>query len=234
MIDIHSHVLPFIDDGSNSIDESVNLLKNAKECGVTKIIATPHFKNNFKASIKEINDSYNAIKPFAEELGIGLYLGQEIKHYSGDINNVIEKKHLTLNNTKAVLVEFDMVREEDVSEVIYSYCKKGFIPIVAHVERYPYCLDFSVIEDIKNCGGMIQINASSVVGKLGGYIKKFVLKLIKFGLVDFVASDIHSFRENDMLKAYNLIKKKFKEQVANNLFINHQQQILFSGKFDIK
>ena len=91
-----------------------------------------------------------------------------------------------------------------------------------------------VIEDIKNCGGMVQINASSVVGKLGGYIKKFVLKLIKFGLVDFVASDIHSFRENDMLKAYNLIKKKFKEQVANDLFINHQQQILFSGKFDIK
>ncbi len=232
MIDIHAHVLPFLDDGSNSVEDSINILKNAKECGVTHIVATPHFKNSYKASINQIQDAYSLLLPYAQNLGIQLYLGQEIKHYGSDLKKVVEGEHLTLNNTKAVLLEFDSFIEEDISEVVYSYVKKGFIPIVAHVERYPYCLDFSMLEDIKSLGGLIQVNASSLVGKIGGKVKKFIIKAIKFGLVDFVASDVHSFRENDMKLAYELVKKKFDKQVADDLFYNHQNQILFSGKYD--
>jgi len=226
MIDIHAHVLPFVDDGSKSVEDSIDLLKEAKNCGVTDIVATPHFKNNFKASKSQILESFNTLMPHAKEIGINLYLGQELKHYSGDLANLLKQEHFTINNSNVVLLEFDSFQEEDISEVAYSFSKKGFVPVIAHVERYPYCLDGFTIEEIKSCGGLIQVNASSVVGKLGKKIKKFVFNLIKYGLVDFIASDIHSFRENDMKKAYDLVSKKFSKEVAEKLFINNQKEYI--------
>ena len=234
MVDIHTHVLPLVDDGSASLEDSIKILQDAKKCGVTKIIATPHFRDSAKASLQQINNSYNLIKPHAEEMGIELYLGQEIKFYGSDLKHLVAKEHLTLNGTKLVLLEFDFFRDDDISEVAYSYSKKGFIPVIAHLERYPYCLDISVVEDIKSCGGLIQINASSVVGKLGKKIKKFVFNLIKYELVDFISSDVHSFRENDMQKAYLLIEKKFGQEVAQNLFKNNANYYIFSGKFNLQ
>ena len=87
------------------------------------------------------------------------------------------------------------------------------------------------MEEIKNCGGLIQVNANAVTGKFGGKIKRFVLKLIKFGLVDFIASDVHSFRPNEMKKAYQIVEKKFGIERAEDLFKNHQKIMIFSGKY---
>lgn len=231
MIDIHTHVLPFVDDGSSTVEESKQMLLSAKEIGITDIVFTPHYRENCKKPIEKIVESFDLLKDYANEIGVKVYLGQEIKYGQDIKEKLINGELLTLNDTKCVLVEFDSFIEEDISEAVYSLAAKGFIPIVAHLERYPYCLDFSEVIEIKNCGGLIQINASAVIGKMGGKIKRFVAKLIKFGLVDFIASDVHSFRPNDMLQARLLIQKKFGEQVAQNLFEKHQQIMILSKKF---
>lgn len=231
MIDIHTHILPFIDDGSPNLEESEKMLVCAKQIGITDIVFTPHYRDNCKTSKEQIEKSFEAVKDIVQKVGINVYLGQEIKYYKGFADKILSGEHLTLNQTKCVLVEFDSFIEEDVSEVAYSLSAKGLIPIIAHLERYPYCLDFSIVEEIKNCGGLIQINAGAVIGKMGKKIKKFVLKLIKFGLVDFIASDVHSFRLNDMQQAYLLVQKKFGVQVAEDLFVKHQKIMILSKKF---
>ena len=232
MIGIHSHILPFVDDGSPSLEESKQMLLSAKNDGITDVVFTPHFRDVYKSYASDIIPIFNRLKEYAEEIGIKVYLGQEIK-YSKEIASLLkEDKLLTLNNTRCVLLEFDYFQEEDVSEAAYSFTAKGYIPIIAHLERYQYCLDFSIVEEIKNCGGLIQINAGAITGKMGGKIKKFVLKLIKFGLVDFIASDVHSFRPNEMKQAYLTVQKKFGTQVCEELFVKHQKIMILSGKYD--
>ncbi len=226
MIDIHTHVLPHLDDGSYDSTLSKKMLLEAKGCGINHIVFTPHFRENCTPTKEEIYKAFEKIKPYADEIGVKVYLGQEIKYNECSKEKFLKGELLTLNNTKCVLLEFDMDNEEDISDVAYSFSAKGYIPIIAHVERYPYCLDFSKIEEIKNCGGLIQVNAGSVIGRLGRRIKKFVHNIIRFGFVDFVASDVHSFRPNEMLSAYNLVQKNFGKQVAEDLFYNHQNILI--------
>ena len=105
-------------------------------------------------------------------------------------------------------------------------CKlKGYTPIIAHIERYEY-VGIEEANDIVEAGGLIQVNASSVIGKHGGKIKKKVKKLIKNNLVSFIASDIHSNRKNYMLKTYNYIQKKYGEKMANELFFINASKMI--------
>ncbi len=233
MVDIHTHILPFLDDGSNDLEVSKKMLLEAQNCGITDIIFTPHFREKCTPDKDSIVNAYQKIKPFAEQIGLKVYLGQEIKYTEFAKNKFLNGELLSLNGTKCVLLEFNTDYEEDISEVAYSFSAKGYIPIIAHIERYPYCLDYSIIEEIKNCGGLIQVNAGSVVGKLGKKIKKFVLNLVKFGLVDFIASDVHSFRVNEMLSAYKTVQKNFGIKVAEDLFKNHQKILILKEKTEV-
>lgn len=222
MIDIHSHVISNVDDGSSSIDASINLLKDAINEGVTDLICTPHYRHKmFETSIEDLKKQFEklVLEAKKQNLPINLYLGQEIylrrpKALNEYFNNGLL---MTMNNTNWLLLEFSYTNDIDISEVVYNAKLNGYNSIIAHIERYEY-VDLDQAIDIKNTGAMIQVNASSINGKYGFKTKRRVLKLIKNGLVDFVASDIHETRQNGMAKAYNLITKKFGSDVANRLF----------------
>ena len=130
-----------------------------------------------------------------------------------------------MNNQKYLLLEFSYTNEIDISEIVFSCKLKGYVPIIAHIERYEY-VGIEEANDIVEAGGLIQVNASSVIGKHGGKIKKKVKKLIKNNLVSFIASDIHSNRKNYMQKAYKYITKKYGEELANNLFFTNASKII--------
>ena len=99
-----------------------------------------------------------------------------------------------MNNQKYLLLEFSYTNELDLSEIVFSTKLKGYVPIIAHIERYEYVgLDEAM--EIVEAGGLIQVNAASVIGKHGGRIKKRVKKLLKNNLVSFIASDVHSNRK---------------------------------------
>ena len=230
MVDIHSHILPMIDDGSTSALESISLLKEEYNKGVTDVIFTPHYrKGEFEYSKTEILEKFENFKKSIEnEKDIpSIYIGQEV-FCDDTIYSLIESKQIVaLNNKDKILVEFNYTTTTDIADYVYNIKMYGYTPIVAHIERYSYIDKYAVIA-IRENGGLIQVNANTIVGKLGKNAQVFVLRLIKDGLVDFVSSDIHYGRENLLLEAYNIVKKKFGEKVANNLFTENAQKYILN------
>ena len=222
MIDIHSHIIPNVDDGSTSMEASINLLKDAINEGITDIICTPHYRHKmFETTISELKIQFEKllIETKKNNLPINLYLGQEIYIRRPNALNEYKSngKIITMNNTNWLFLEFSYTNNIDISEVCYNAKLNGFNSIIAHIERYEY-VDLNEAIEIKNTGALIQVNASSINGKYGFKTKRKVMKLIKNGIVDFVASDIHLTRENGMHKAYNKVSKKFGIEIANKLF----------------
>ena len=230
MIDIKTHILPFIDDGSNLLTKSIEMLKKAYELGITDVFLTPHYRPceyeySKKTLIEKYNDFLKSIKGIEEIPKI--YLGQEIYCDYSIYNRIENNEIMPLGNGKSILVEFNDNEETDVADYVYNFNILGFTPIIAHVERYSY-LDMQKIISIRKNGGLIQVNAHAVIGILGKHVQSYVLKLIKKGLVDFIASDYHYGSENYLKEAYNFIKKKFKSKVADTLFINNAKKYILN------
>lgn len=212
MIDIHSHILYGIDDGSKTIEESIQILKRCEQEGIKKIVLTPHYmentsynKNN-KEKIKLFNNLKEEINK--QNINIDLYLGNEV-YVNENILELIEKEEiLTINNSKYLLIEFPLLNENlnDIN-IIYNLKLSNIIPIVAHPERYEY-ITMEKIEQYINMGALIQINKDSLFGIYGKKAKKIVKHLLKNRLVHFIGSDIH--RINDVSNNLKLRKKVIK------------------------
>jgi protein-tyrosine phosphatase len=141
-------------------------------------------------------------------------LGEEI-FCSFDIYNLLKQGEvLTINDTNAVLLEFNYTAPTDIADYCYNLKKMGYIPVIAHVERYEY-LSIDDVVYIKDNGGLIQINASSF---FENKYKKKAIDYIKYGLADFVSSDAHFNRAVYLAKAYDFVCKKFNKKIADILF----------------
>ena len=227
MIDIHSHVLPCVDDGSEGYAQSLEMLKNSVQAGVTDIVLTPHFRGRYVCGAQQLNAEFEDFKKkvASENIPVNLYLGQEIALHKGIKASLEKGELLTLNNTKFLLLELDYEGYADAVEEVYELKRRGFIPVLAHIERFPNVSVQDVIE-IKSLGGYIQVNASSIANKDSRTDRKKVKKLFKLGLVDFVASDIHSHRTNFMAQAYEIVKNKYGEDTANAVFSENAKKII--------
>lgn len=219
MIDIHTHILPNVDDGSNSLATSLAMLQKSETAGVTDIVLTPHLRFFYNKTPAELKDAYEHFVAFAKshDVNVNLFLGQEIfvdRHWK---KLFASDGFLKMANSNCILLEFDYFDPIDISEIVYELITRGFKPIIAHVERYRY-LTFDDICDIKSIGGLIQVNASSVVGEEARKFKKLMKSLFKNGLVDFIASDIHDKRKYLLSEAYEFVSKKFGKETAATVF----------------
>jgi protein-tyrosine phosphatase len=224
MIDVHAHVLPFVDDGSPDTESSLKLLDDAAKAGVTEMFLTPHYMKvrNFISDHLHNQAVFDAFSEAAKQAGIPvkLHLGNEIYYTISTIKDLKNKTVVPLGNSNKVLLEFSLTQEEeDLTEAIHNMKALGYQPIIAHPERYPYLkpADYGVI---KKMGALIQINAPSVTGRYGAEMQKTVFRMIKAGVVDFVGSDIHKARPNNMREAYDLVAQKFGLETAERLFNN--------------
>lgn len=226
MIDIHTHLIPYIDDGSDSMVTSLKLLRDEVQNGVTAAICTPHHytSRGYMASVEKIRAGFADLKEAAkaEKIPIELYLGQEI-YYTTKENIFSMLKNgelLTMNGGNKVLFEFSAIHQPpNVTDIIYEASAKGYQVIVAHIERYEWATE-EVVTAMKNEGALIQVNASTVVE--GGWSARrrriFVKKLMENDLVDFIASDIHSFRPCMMADA--LKKTKSEKLFGENFYLS--------------
>ena len=211
MTDIHTHIIPNVDDGSPNLETSINMIKHEIEIGVDTIICTPHhIYHRYEKTVEEIKKQFELLKSEVEKLNlpVKLYLGQEIcyTHREDIIKMLKEGKLLTLNNTNRILLEFSFTREpEDVLDVIYNFSVNGYEVIIAHVERYEW-MTLDKVKDLRKEGALIQINSNSYLGLTTWKEKRFTKKLLKLGLVDYVASDTHSFRPSTLDKSFKKIK----------------------------
>ena len=225
MIDIHSHILPYVDDGSKGKESSIKMLKDLCDIGVTDVFLTPHYRGKYNLEKDQILEIFNQFKEDAKDVPINLYIGREINIDNESIEKFFKGELLSLNGTKYVLIEFHYHNYFDIVEAVYMLVNKGYIPIVAHPERYEY-LELEDIEEIKSIGGLIQINASSLIRKFDKGRYKIAKRLIKEDLVDFVASDHHDFRALYLADAKKVVEKKFGKDVAEDLFYNNPMKII--------
>ena len=235
LIDIHCHIIPGVDDGAESLEDAVRMLRMEYAQGVRKIIATPHYRKlYFETPAEIIKRQFGLLKraAAAAEIDIELYLGCEF-HVNMDMMEILkERETSTLAGSRYVLSEFSGNSEPSfIRERIYSLLSGGYRPIVAHVERYRAARDdISLIEEIKEMGALIQVNADNILGKEGFGSGRFCRKLLKEGLVDFIASDCHGSerRISRLGQACDYVRKKFGSSYARRLFIENPQKIINS------
>ncbi len=227
MIDIHTHILPEVDDGSDGLDYSISMIKESVKQGATDIVLTPHYRKEFKLTAEQLKEKFLEFKAFIDksEISVNLYLGQEI-FIENDYKALFKNNtFLSINGGKYVLIEFDYDIKRDVTEVVYELTRMGYIPIIAHIERYRN-YDVSVANEVRELGGLIQVNAESLVGKPKRAFGKKVKKLLSDDLVDFIASDYHFNRKNLLGKAHTYIAKKYGKERAQRLFIDNAKKII--------
>lgn len=237
MIDIHTHVIFDVDDGSDTIDESVAIIKSAASCGVTDIICTPHYLDPYEYDAQKVNDNFNTLKSIVSDIPVKLHLGNEIAVY-GNIVDILNKKNINhLAGSRYMLIEFPMSTDVDyVSDTIYEIKINGFIPIIAHPER---CECFRKhIERVKKAvedGAFIQCNTGSLMGTYGNTAKKIVKKLLKEHLVHFMATDTHSTknkRYESLPKVELEVEKMIGRFEKNKIFVYNARQVLLNQEID--
>lgn len=196
MIDIHSHILPKVDDGSKNMKMSVDMAKKYVQNGIKEVIATPHY----------IQDSYNKTKPTnkiafeklkneLEEKNIPLeiYLGNEIYISPKTLDDIEDGKVASLNGTRYVLLELPMY---DIpiyfEDVIYGLLLKGYIPIIAHPERNKKIIeDPNLLYGYIQMGALAQLNLPSLEGRYGKIVEECATTLLKHNMIHFVGLDAH-------------------------------------------
>jgi len=196
MIDFHSHIIPEIDDGSRSIEETMLLIKEAKRAGFKKIIATSHYMEyRFEFNETSRKKLLDIIKSESNDLGINIefYLGSEV-YVSYDMVELLEEsKASTINDTNYVLLELPMECEmPNLKNIIYNLLGHGYVPIIAHPERYDYVKENPnwLIEYIE-IGVLFQANYGSVIGLYGKDAQNTVKKLLKNDMIHLLGSDVH-------------------------------------------
>lgn len=219
MIDLHSHIIPKIDDGSGSIEETFNILKEAVSNGFTDIISTSHYiENYYEADIEERKAWINALQMNLNEknIPINLYIGTEA-YASLNLNKLIKnKKVATLNNSKYVLFELPMNSQPKyLEEIIYNILDLKLIPIIAHPERYIYVQqDPNMLIELINKGVLFQSNFGSIVGVYGKSAKNTVRKLLKSNMIHFLGTDTH--KQNTIYPIMNEILNKLEKTIGKD------------------
>lgn len=231
LIDIHNHSLCGVDDGAEHMQESLAMLKDAHRQGIEAIVLTPHYRHGmFAYEKKEIEKQYDALRKAAEAMGMGVCLGCEY-HVNSEVVHAFQTGRChSLADGDYVLTEYSYQTE-------YSYIQQytqqllacGYIPVIAHVERYG-CIQkkSKLCAELSAMGAWIQVNADSVLGMEGRAMKHVSRKLLKSGLADVIASDAHDIkhRPNRMRQCYEYVAQKYGEKYADTLFYWNPRKII--------
>ena len=232
MIDVHCHILPGVDDGPKTLEDSLEMIKIAYEDNITDIIATPHINHPFQFPGEEnSNNQFQLLKEKARKLypDITIHLGSEIYIMPSFLIDI--KENLTaLSDSAYILIEF--ARETlgtAILDAVHELKLKGYRPVVAHIEMYSDVVARpDIVKEIRKSGGYIQITASSLLGKHGKEISGFIKTLLADKDIDFIASDGHSAssRRPVLSHAYDYIEDKYSKEEADRLFVTNPKHIL--------
>ena len=234
MIDFHSHIIPNIDDGSTSMKDTINMINEARQAGFTEIISTSHYiQKYYDLDCFEREKMLDIIKKKVSEkneVNIKLYLGSEIYFTPEIIELVKNKKASTINNTRYLLFELPMnTKPLFVKEMVYELMQNGYIPIIAHPERYTYVQEnIQYIEELAGMGALFQSNYGSIIGMYGNSAKKTLKKLLKNNLISFLGSDVHKTGQiyPKIPKALKKLRKILSAEELEKLTTLNAQKVL--------
>lgn len=221
-VDIHSHILPGIDDGAKNVKISYELILQMKEIGFSKIIGTPHtYSGLYDNTNESIKGSFDLLKKNLKE-DIKIDFASEYM-IDGSLFKRIEEKSLLTLKDNYVLVEMSFISApNDLYNIIFELQLSGYVPILAHPERYSFLFnDFKEYFKLKTSGCKFQINLLSTTGYYGKDVVKITDRLLKNSMINFVGSDIHSQKHiNHMKEKVKILEiEKFKKAIESNIMV---------------
>lgn len=222
-VDLHSHLIPGIDDGAKDLETSLLLIKELKALGYKKLITTPHISDMFPNSSRTILEGYRILKEELSKQNIQIELEIGAEYYADEQFEILLESNDILSFGKERYLLFELsyfTPPQDIDNLIYDIKLKGYTPILAHPERYLYWhLDFNKYRELKEMGTLFQINLNSTVGYYNKDIQHIAEELITHSLVDFIGSDTHHMTHITSLKRslnQALYKKIFKYNTILN------------------
>jgi tyrosine-protein phosphatase YwqE len=194
-VDIHSHLIPGIDDGSQSMEESLLLLRSLESLGYTKVITTPHIMSDYyKNSAQTILPKLELLREEAVRTGITLQIEAAAEYYLDEgFFEQMQKQDIMAIEGKYVLFETSYISKPlQMEEMIFAIGEAGYIPILAHPERYRYIKEpLKEYGRLRDLGVMFQVNLNSFSGHYGQSAKQLAYWLNERGMIDFLGSDTH-------------------------------------------
>ena len=232
--DIHSHILYGTDDGPKNREEMFKTVDLAYENGIRLICATPHFHPGFFGDNREkASRAFDDLAEYCKNKypDLELYIGNELYYMHEAIAWLKNGICKPMGETRSVLVEFDVESSENfIAEGVDRILNAGFVPIIAHAERYEK-LGFGRIWAMKQNGAMVQVNASSFVTNLFDFgTKKRIKQMLSEDMIDFVSSDAHGFsrRPPEIEGAYKYLQKKYGSVLADRLCYENAKKLLLN------
>lgn len=222
-VDLHSHLLPGIDDGAPDLETSIELIQSLQQLGFHKIYTTPHVMSEFYPNTRElILRKGEEVQTALSELGMDMELGVAAEYYLDETFAALMKKEplLTLPGMR-VLVEMSFHQPyPELHHVLFDLQMKGYQPILAHPERYPYYRTADDYENLKAMGCTFQINLLSLTGYYGKPVQTAAKTILGLGLADFLATDLHHARQATQLQ----------QALSHEWLVNTLQTMSFQNK----
>jgi protein-tyrosine phosphatase len=229
MIDLHCHILPGLDDGAQSLEDALRMAALAADHGIRRVVATPHC---ITGSAREVTRNVAMLCQLLEESHIPLqvYPGMEIFGTYDTARLLRQQKLLTLNGSRYPLIEFDFGTDgEEETQILQQVIDAGYIPVVAHPERYSCIRRMPQIANHwKQMGCLFQINRGSLLGRYGFSAQQMGWDLVYRGFATVVATDAHSpvVRTPRALDVYQLLSREISPMAADVLMKHNPLQII--------
>lgn len=202
--DVHSHLIPGIDDGSASMEDTIALLKKFEELGYKKVITTPHIMSDYYPNTPStILDGLEQVRKEIQKEGMKIKIDAAAEYYYDEFFfDKIKKEKLLTFNGNHVLFEFSFSsKPTNIKSLIFELRSNHYQPVLAHFERYPYFFDdIQYARTLREQGVKIQVNLSSITGHYGKPVTKQAQKLIDEKLVDLVGTDCHRMQHLEILE----------------------------------
>ena len=222
MTDLHTHILPGIDDGAKTIEESISLLQAEVSDSVTTVALTPHFNLSSAEQPEFLEQRAKAFRILNKavhkhKLPVNLILGAEVAFSTELLDYDLDS--LCFEGTKTLLIELPLLQYHSFThEIFYRLQLNGYTPLIAHAERYSYLIrDTDLLEKLVRSGTQVQINAGAMLRM--GRTRRKLLKMISADLIHVIATDTHSvsMRPPRLASAVKVVEKKLGTETAKRL-----------------
>ncbi|KAA5540348.1 tyrosine-protein phosphatase [Adhaeribacter rhizoryzae] len=203
-VDMHSHLLPGLDDGADTIEKSLEMIQVLGDLGYRKLILTPHIMGDFYRNTPTgIREKLALVRTAVKEKGWEMELDCAAEYYLDEwfLGKIKAEEPLLSFGENYVLIETSYINEPfNFKEIIFSLKAAGYMPVLAHPERYTYLYNrLDALEEMHDLGVLFQLNLNSFSGYYSQAAKKVAEKLVDLKLVHFVGSDAHALRHLEIL-----------------------------------
>lgn len=203
-VDVHSHLIPGIDDGAETMEESLQMLQRFEELGFKKVITTPHvMSDHYRNTPEIILGGLEKVRSAAKGAGLKIEIEAAAEYYLDDaFEGLLERAGFLTFGNRMVLFELPFIGEPaNLNRAIFDMQLAGYKPVLAHPERYTYWhQDFEKYQELHDKGVILQVNMNSFSGAYSPEVQKVAFKMAERGLIGLLGSDCHRMDHLDLLK----------------------------------